>query len=109
MRGDCPFVMKMCFQSSASKMPAGGFTLVEAVIGVGVLALFVVVCFSGIIFNRIASMKAKEEAIATDFLVHYCEMIKALPFDSVANGLPVNPLFNGVGGSPNVTIPANST
>jgi hypothetical protein len=78
-------------------------------LSVGALALFVLACFSSIIFNRIACMKAKEEAIATDFLLHYSEMVKALPFSNVAGGFPINPLYNGTGGSPNVVIPANST
>jgi len=101
--------MNVRFQRTVIKSAAGGFTLVEAMLGVGVLALFVLACFSGIVFNRVASMKAKEEAIAMDFLVHYCEMIKALPFSNVANGQPINPLFNGVNGAPSVTIPASST
>jgi hypothetical protein len=87
----------------------GGFTLAEATIGVAILALFAAACFSGIMFNRLASMKVKEQAIATDFLVHYVEMVKALPFNEVLNGFPINPLFDGTGGSPRITIPANST
>lgn len=102
--------MNVRMQNTVGKAGVGGFTLVEAMLGVGVLALFVLACFSGIVFNRVASMKAKEEAIATDFLLHYSEMIKALPFSSVANGLPINPLYNG-SRSPAITIaiPASST
>lgn len=97
---------------SIEKRPArqsDGFTLVETMIGVGALALFVAACFSGIVFNRVASMKAKEEAIAMDYLIHYIETIKALQFNEVTSGFPINPLFNGAGGSPNITIPASSS
>jgi len=78
-------------------------------IGMGVLALFVGVCFSSIVFNRTASLKAKEEAIAMDFLMHYCEMVKGLPFSNVAPGQPINPIFNGTAGSPNIIIPNDSS
>ena len=101
--------MNARFQNTALKRRLKGFTLIEAMMGVGVLALFVVACFTGIIFNRVASMKAKEEAIAMDFLVHYVEMIKALPFNEVVNGFPINPLFDGSGGAPEIIIPANNS
>jgi len=98
--------MKTHFQVTDRRLK--GYTLVEAMLSVGALALFVLACFSAIVFNRIACMKAREEAIATDFLLHYTEMVKALPFSSVAGGLPINPLFNGASGSPNIVIPASS-
>ena len=56
-----------------------GFTLVESMLALGALGLFFAACFSGIMFNRAASMKAKEQAIVMDYLVHYVETIKALP------------------------------
>ena len=77
-------------------------------IGVAALALFVAACFSGIMFNRMASLKAKEEAIAMDYLIHYVETIKALQFSEVTGGYPINPLFNGSAGSPSITIPASA-
>jgi len=104
--------MNLCVTKPAASQRfarCGGFTLAETMIGVAALALFVGACFSGIMFNRIASMKAKEEAIAMDFLVHYVEMIKALPFSEVVNGRPINPLFDGTSGSPRISIPANNS
>lgn len=59
-------------------------------------------------FNRVVSMKAKEEAIVMDYLIHYVETIKALPFSEVIAGRPINPLYNGAGGAPNITIPAST-
>jgi hypothetical protein len=87
----------------------GGFTLAESIMAVAALAIFFAACFSGIMFNRIATMKSKEEAIAMDFLVHYVETIKAMPFADVTTGRPINSLYNGSGGAPNITIPANNT
>jgi type II secretory pathway pseudopilin PulG len=84
---------------------AGGFTLVEQMISVAILALFVAACFAGILMNRLIAMKSKEEAIAMDFLIHYVETVKALPFGDVAAGRPINPLLDGSGGGPNIRIP----
>ena len=60
---------------------ASAFTLVEQMISVAILALFMAACFAGILMNRLIAMKAKEEAIAMDFLIHYVETVKALPFN----------------------------
>jgi prepilin-type N-terminal cleavage/methylation domain-containing protein len=86
-----------------------GFTLVEVMISVLILALFMGACFSSILFNRLTSMKAKEEAIAMDFLMHYVENIKALPFNEVSPGRPINSLLDGSDGAPNIRIPANAS
>lgn len=104
--------MKAGFNKTTDRGAArhsGGFTLVETMIGVAALALFVAACFSGIMFNRVASMKSKEEAIAMDYLIHYVETIKAMQFSDVTGGFPINPLFNGSGGSPRINIPASTS
>lgn len=88
---------------------SAGFTLAETVIAMGALALFVVVCFSGIVFNRVTSMKAKDEAIAMDFLLHYAETVKAMPFNNVVPNFPINPLYNGVSGAITIAIPADDS
>jgi hypothetical protein len=84
------------------------FTLAEAVISVGLMGIFVAASMSAIIADQISSRKAKEHAIAMDFLTKYVENIKALPFTSVAAGLPINSIYDGVGGAPLVTIPTKS-
>jgi hypothetical protein len=73
-----------------------------------VMSLFVMACFSSILCNQVTVRKAKEEAIAMDFLTHYMENVKALPYNSVAPGLPINVLFNGANGAPNISIPPAS-
>jgi Tfp pilus assembly protein PilV len=85
------------------------FSLIEALIALGLLGIFMVAGLSAIVTNQVCDRKAKEEAIAIDFLTKYVENIKALPFTSVAPGLPINSIYNGAGGAPLITIPANSS
>jgi hypothetical protein len=87
----------------------GGFTLAEVMVAVGCLAVFVSACFSSILFNRLALMKAKEEAIALDFLIHYAETVKGLPFEQVVPGYPISPLLDGQDGAPNIRIPGDDS
>ena len=84
-----------------------GFTLVEAIIALGVLVLFIAACLSSIVVNQVSVRKAKEEAIAMDFLTKYVENIKALPFTSVDVGRPINVYYNGSNGGPLIKIPAS--
>lgn len=90
-----------------------GFTLIEALIATGVMALFATAGLTGIVFDMVAVRRAKEEAIAVDFLTHYIENLKAIPFPYVIQGQPINPLFSGatVNGvtEPNICIPTNSS
>jgi len=74
------------------------FTLVEAMLSSGIMFILVAACLSAIVFDQVSIRKAKEEAIAMDFLTHYVENIKALPFTSVVYqnpGIPINKLFDG--------------
>jgi type II secretory pathway pseudopilin PulG len=66
------------------------FTLVEAMIALGVMVLFTAACLSTIVVSQVSVRKAKEEAIAIDFLTKYAENLKALPFTSVITGEPIN-------------------
>jgi prepilin-type N-terminal cleavage/methylation domain-containing protein len=84
-----------------------GFTLVEVMITVGILGIFVAAGVAAIVTDQVCTRKAKEEAISMDFLTKYVENIKALPFASVAQGLPINSIYNGTGGSPLISIPPN--
>ena len=82
------------------------FTLMEAVVSVAILGFFVAASMTSIVADQVCSMTAKEKAIGMDFLTKYVENIKALPFASVAPGLPINSLYNGLVGAPLITIPA---
>ena len=81
----------------------------EATVALGLLVIFMAAGLSAIVTNQVCDRKAKEYAIAMDFLTKYVENIKALPFASVAPGLPINSIYNGTGGAPLIAIPLNST
>jgi len=87
----------------------GGFTLAESMVAVFILSLVTLACFSTITFSRGVATKAKEQAIAVDFLMHYTELVRGLPYNEVATGNPINPLFDGDSGSPDIRIPASGT
>jgi len=95
--------------ASGKARGTAAFTIAEAMIAVGLMGIFVAASMSAILIDQISSRKAKEQSIAMDFLTKYVENIKALPFTSVARGLPINYIYNGVGGAPLITIPTNSS
>ena len=77
-------------------------------LAVGIMGLFMAACLSAIVIDQVAIRKAKEEAVAMNFLTKYVENIKALDFSTVVAGQPINNLYNGVGGAPSILIPTNS-
>ncbi len=102
-----------------------GFTLAEALIAVLVLGVLTIICFTAILRAQVASMKARQQNIVNDFLLHYAENIKGLPFPGtvpgvnvVGSGSCINLLWNGdpshdVGGenltTPNIVIPPSGS
>jgi|GEM_PF-520487 len=106
-------------QKKRARRNSAGFTLVEAMVASGLMLLMTMACLTGIVFDEVAVRRAKEEAIVTDFLEHYSETIKALPFTSLVQGQPIGGLFNGanivntagqvIGTYPNIRIPTNTT
>jgi len=85
------------------------FTIAEVAVAMAALVFIMVASISTITFTRVAAQKAKEQAIALDFLVHYLETLRGLPFDLVQPGAAINPLLNGANGAPNIRIPATSS
>ena len=77
----------------------------EAMISSGIMVLLVAACLSAIVFNQISVRKAKGEAIAMNFLIHYVEMVKALKVTEVVPGHVINSYFNGVSPAVLITIP----
>jgi len=108
----CPGNPLVFLPTAQHRRPArrsdAAFTLVEAMMAVGVLAIVTAACLSSLLIDQISVRKAKEEGIAMDFLTKYVENIKALPFTSVSGGMPVNYIYNGSGGGPLIAIPANT-
>lgn len=88
---------------------AAAFTVAEVVVAIGLFGVFVVAGLSSIVLDQISNRKAKQEAIAMNFLTKYVENIKALPFASVEPGFPINSIYNGVGGAPLIVIPTNNS
>ena len=86
-----------------------GFTLVEALMAVGVLAIVTAACLSTLLVDQISVRKSKEEGIAMDFLTKYVENIKALPFTSLIRGQPINYVYDGSGGGPLIAIPSDNS
>ena len=86
----------------------GGFTLVEAMMASAVLGLFVMACATAVVADQVAVRKAKERAIAMDFISHYAENIKALPFAYITHNYSINTLYDGVGGAPSILIPGTN-
>ena len=82
-------------------------TLVEAMIALGVMVLFTAACLSTIVVSQVSARKAKEEAIAIDFLTKYAENLKALPFTSLVAGQPINWEFANA--PHQILIPASGT
>lgn len=73
------------------------------------LVLILIACIASITFSRVAALKAKEQAIALDFLVHYLENVRGLSFAEVRPGAAINPLLNGNNGAPNIRIPTTDS
>jgi hypothetical protein len=65
-------------------------------------------CLLSVGADQVAVRKAKEEGIAMDFLTHYVENLKALPFTQIIPGSPINSLYNGANGAPLISIPGNN-
>ena len=91
----------------AVRRGVAAFTLVDALLASGILVIFLGACLSAILVNQITTRKAKEEAIAMDFLTKYVESIKSLPFDSVVRGQPICGLYNG-SGLPLIALPPDT-
>lgn len=86
----------------------GGFTLVEVLVAMTIVGVLALAGMSAMYFNRIQNYKDKERGLILDFAMHYLETIKGLPFVDLKAGSPINALYTGSGGSPNISIPSNT-
>lgn len=70
--------------SRSNNEPSGGFTLVELVIGITVLAI-VAISFTALFTSLVRSgLVAKRKAIALSLATNQVEYLKSLPYDSLA-------------------------
>lgn len=90
-----------------------GYTLVEMMFAISITSVMFFAGMSAITFSKIQLYKDKERAIISDFAVHYLEMLRGMPFDSMTEGNPINPLYDGInqteaGRKIQIQIPANA-
>lgn len=72
-----------------------GVTLVEVLVASVVLGI-VFLSTAGVMWASVLSSHgAMERDIMLDFMHHYIEMARALPYESVASGQPINALYDG--------------
>ena len=86
-----------------------GFTMPEILVAVSILAILFAVTMASLSFDRVSGYKEKELGILADFGYHYIELMKGLPFEDITPGRPINALYDGSGGSPNISIPLAAT
>ena len=99
----------MRFDKKPRAPSAAGFTLAETLVAMLLIGIAFLATFSAIGFSRTQMYRDKEMGIATGFCIHYLEFIKALPFDQVAPGNPLNGLFNGgTTAAATVRLPTNT-
>lgn len=84
-----------------------GFSLVEVIFAAGILSVIFLSSMFLIQFHRIQQQKAKEQAIMRDFCQHYMEIARQQPFFQVLPGQPINALFDGEHGAPEIRFPAD--
>ena len=73
-----------------------------------IIGLLGLVNFAALSMVRTTSYRVYDRGVMHDFMAHYLEQIKSLPFDQVVANGPVNGLYNGVGGVPNIRIPTTT-
>jgi len=75
---------------------------------VSVMGLLALVNFAALSMCRTASYRIYDRGVVHDFMAHYVEQIKSLPFDEVVANHPINGLYDGEGGVPDIRIPAST-
>ena len=80
---------------------AVGFTLIEVVVAMTLVSVFVLAGMSSMAFSRIQTAKDKDSGVVLDFVTHYLELAKAIPFSDLKTGCALNPICDGTGGTPN--------
>jgi hypothetical protein len=86
----------------------GAFTLAEVMIAMGVVGLLVFANLSAMYLARMSNYRDLDKGIMSDFLQHYVEQVKGLGFSEVRTNSPINGLFNGLSGTPLITIPTST-
>jgi len=85
-----------------------GFTIVEVVIASTILSFIFIYVLLFLSYQRLQSRKAMEEAIMLDFMQHYMEIARNQSFFKIIPGQPINFLYDGAHGAPNIRFPADT-
>src|SRR5438309_486041 len=99
--------MKIGLQSRC-RGRSGGFTLPETLIATLIVALVVTGDAAIMYMCRVQDEKNREIGIANDFGTHYLEMLRGSSFDELQPGQPVNELYDGSNGAPNIRLPKDN-
>lgn len=84
-----------------------GFTVIEVVVAMTLVSVFVLAGMSSMAFSRIQTAKDKDNGVVLDFVTHYLELAKAIPFSDLKPGIALNGICDGTAGTPNIRIPAS--
>ncbi|HXG48259.1 MAG TPA: type II secretion system protein, partial [Methylomirabilota bacterium] len=82
------------------------FSLLEMVIALFILGILALAVLSALGLSKVQTFRDKELGIVSDFMVHYLEHVKGMDFADLRKGNPINPLYDGTAGAPNIRIPA---
>ena len=78
----------------------------EVLFAMVVVGIVIAANMAAINFSQNQSYRNKELGTMTDLGIHYLELLKSLPFSDVTAGAPINALYDGAGGAPNIRIPS---
>ncbi len=78
-------------------------------IGSAIVAVLVLANMSAIYLSRLSSYKDHDKGIVSNFMSHYLENVQAIEFDNVITNQPINGLYTGSAGTPNLRIPSSSS
>ncbi|MCB2154497.1 prepilin-type N-terminal cleavage/methylation domain-containing protein [bacterium] len=88
-----------------SRSRKSGFSLIEVMFATAIVALLFMAALSALYMHRIQAKKYQERAVVLDFATHYIEHLKGLPFSDLQPGSPINPLYDGQDGAPDIRVP----
>lgn len=87
-----------------------GFTLVEVMLASAILATLVFSVMALLQVHLVMMRKTLEHSIMLDFAQHYMEIVQGQDFEAITHvgNRPINLIYNGSGGMPDIRFPANS-
>ncbi|GAB4323705.1 MAG: hypothetical protein Kow0059_19070 [Candidatus Sumerlaeia bacterium] len=80
----------------------------EVMISMAISGVVFSASMSALLAHRIQMTKDRDLGIVRDFVIHYVELVKGMPFDEIRPGAPISALYDGTNGAPNIRIPVTS-